>query len=103
MFKLNELYEWLMQEPLDSEGDRMIWEGLATKFYIEFGSADENKLFDVVEKAKKHGLDLPNQEMAKGWEFIKKFVDGKNLTPQELEKLGDEYTKFTSGENTTSI
>lgn len=103
MFKLNELYEWLMEEPLEKEGDRMIWEGLATKFYIEFGKVDSNKLFDVVQKAKNYGLELPNQEMAKGWEFISQFVDGKILTPEELEKLGDEYTKFTSGENTTSI
>jgi len=103
MFKLNELYEWLMEEPLDSEGDRMIWEGLATKFYIEFGEVDSNKLFDIVEKAKNYGLELPNQEMVKGWEFISQFVDGKILTPEELEKLGDEYTKFASSENTTSI
>lgn len=103
MFKFNELYEWLMEEPLDEEGDRMIWEGLATKFYMEFGNVDPNKLFDVTEKAKSHGVTIPNEEMKTGWLFIKEFVEGKNLTPQELEKLADEYTKFTSGANPTDI
>jgi len=103
MFKLNDLYEWLMEEPLESEGDRMVWEGLATKFYIEFGEIDPNKLFDVVQKAKNYGLELPNEEMAKGWKFISQFIDGKIVTPEELEKLGDEYAKFASGTDSTSI
>ena len=80
-----------------------VWQALATKFYIETDNPESDKLFDIVERAKAYNIIVPDPEMARGWEFIKEHVDGKITTPDELEKLVNEYGYRTITSSSSSI
>jgi hypothetical protein len=95
MFKQEDIYEYLMEFDAVNGLDQ-IWEGLAAKFYLDATSNDEHKLFDVIEKGKQHNITVPNSEMLEGWRFIKEYVEGKVSTPEELEKLINEYGHRTT-------
>lgn len=102
MFSNIELYEYLMEFEPENESDRMIWQGLATKLHIEITDSNSNKLFDVMEKAKRHDILVPEPEMAAAWRFIKEHVEGKITSPEELEKLVLDYGLGTIASNTGS-
>ena len=91
MFNKEDLYEFLMEINPDNQSDQMIWVALATKLYLDTSDKESNKLFDVMEKAKRYNLIIPDDESAKGWNFIKDHVEGKISTPEELEKLVIEH------------
>lgn len=104
MFNRQELYEYLMgYDP--TPDDDPVWQAMATKYYIETQDAQSDKLFDIIEKSKKYNINVPDPEMAQGWQFIKDHVEGKITTPEELEKLVNEYgyTTITSSSSSISI
>ena len=103
MFTESELYEWLMKLTPDVNGDRMMWEGLATKMWMQYKDTDSNKLFDVMEKAKNYEINIPNIEMQKQWQFIKDNVEGKILSIEEFQRIMNGYTEITSAPDTTSL
>lgn len=104
MFNRQELYEYLMEYDPTPDSDP-IWQALATKFYIETENTESDKLFDIIEKSKQYNINVPDPEMAQGWQFIKEHVEGKITTPEELEKLVNEYgyTTITSSSSSISI
>lgn len=103
MFTESELYEWLMKLTPDLNGDRMMWEGLATKMWMQYKDTGSNKLFDVMEKAKNYEIIIPNIEMQKQWQFIKDNVEGKILSIEEFQRIMNGYTEITSTTDTTSL
>lgn len=102
MFSKSELYESIMEFEPETESDKMIWQGLATKLYIDTEDKNSNKLFDVMEKAKRHNIIVPEPEMAAAWRFIKEHVEGKISSPEELEKLVLDYGLTTIASDTGS-
>lgn len=103
MFKETELYEWLMTLSPDTPGDRVMWEGLATKMWMECEDKSSNILFDVMEKAKNYEITIPNVEMQKTWQFIKDNIEGKVFDLEEFERIANGYTRTTGAKSTTSI
>jgi hypothetical protein len=101
MFNKLELYEYLMEFEATSESDKMFWLALATKFYIETEDPESSKLFDVITKAERYQVIVPDAEMASGWNFIKEH-QSKISSPHDLEKIVLEYGLTTTTSNTGS-
>lgn len=103
MFNESELYEWLMSLNPDTVGDKIMWEGMATKMWMEYNDTNSNKLFDVMEKAKNYEITIPNVEMQETWQFIKDNIEGKVFDLEEFERIANGYTRTTGAKSTTSI
>jgi hypothetical protein len=101
MFSKLELYEYLMDFEATSESDKMFWQSLATKFYIETDDPNSSKLFDVMTKAERYQITLPDAEAVAAWNFIKD-NQSKITSPHDLEKIVLEYGLATITSNTGS-
>lgn len=104
MFNINDIYDYLMEFTPESEGDSQIWQGLATKLYMDITDKSSNKLFDVMQKAKNLNINVPDEEMQSAWQFLKD-NQSKISSPEDLEKIVLEYGfgRSTSTENPTGI
>jgi hypothetical protein len=102
MFNATELYEYLIEFDPITESDKMIWQGLATKLWLDLKDENSNKMFDVIEKAQRYEIIVPEPEMVSTWQFLKD-NQSKISSPEDLEKLVLEYGLTTTTSNTGSI
>lgn len=103
-------YEFLINTPPQTQGERIIWEGLANKLFIILNqkpnSKNTNKLNTILQLAKQYNIELPNQTMQKGWEFVidlqKKILD-ENLTEQQIQEYVNEFARTNSTQDAKTI
>lgn len=105
MFNNDYIYEYLMSYNLSDGTDTHVWQALATKLFIDTADKDTNKIFDIIAKAKRFNIHVPDEEMATAWMFVRNNVEGKDLNIDEFEKLVIEngYAATQSNKNTIDV